>query len=76
MPRYFFHIRDDIGPVLDEEGMELADDAAARAEGELSAQEVLEHDRHFRIEVGDRRLEVTDSLGAILATINVPALLY
>lgn len=29
MSRYFFHLHDQCGPVLDEEGIDLADEAAA-----------------------------------------------
>lgn len=40
MPRYYFHVHDD-KTVLDEEGTELADVAAARAEAVIGARDIM-----------------------------------
>jgi hypothetical protein len=60
MPRYFFHLRNDLS-VDDEEGQELPGLEAARTRAEkyaldMSAASILEHRKvnlHHRIEVGD-----------------------
>jgi hypothetical protein len=41
MPKYFFHICNGNGFTEDEEGAELADEAAARARAVLSARDVM-----------------------------------
>jgi hypothetical protein len=65
MPRYYFHLRNDL-LVDDEEGIELPDMEAARVKAEeyaldMSAASVLEHRKinlHHRIEVADETGEV------------------
>ena len=67
MPRYFFHIYDDKGCIPDDEGMELADDAAAKAEGIISAHEMRAHDLRYQAEDCVRHITVMDGVGNILA---------
>lgn len=69
MPRFFFHLFDDIIS-HDEEGVELADAASALALGaanarHMAAQSVLEG--HLIL---DHRIEVEDSDGKIVGTIH------
>jgi hypothetical protein len=76
MPRYFFHLRNDLS-VDDEEGIELPDLESARARAEryaldMSAASVLEHRKlnlHHRIEVADEtgRLVLTVKFGDVLS---------
>ena len=73
MPRYFFHLRDHLGDVVDEEGLELADDAAARREGDESVREMFEHDMRYGIAVGGQRVDVVDSDGVIVAVCQIPS---
>jgi hypothetical protein len=44
MPRYYLHICNGTGFVEDEEGRELADESAARAEAILAARDVMSAD--------------------------------
>lgn len=65
MPRFFFHLRDDMS-VDDEEGQELPDVAAARLRAfkyavDMSANSILEHQKvnlHHSIEVADETKQV------------------
>lgn len=65
LPRYFFHIYDEHGAILDDEGMELPDEAAARHEGQISAQELPNS-----LNNANRRIEVLDSSGVVLAILT------
>ena len=69
MPRYFFHLYDDM-VVMDEEGSEHADLDAARAAAianarEMACAEVL--DGHLNI---THRIEVADEAGAVQLTVR------
>lgn len=65
MPRFFFHLHDDV-TAFDEEGKELPDLEAARAHAmvealQLSCVSILENSRinlHHRVEVADDRGKV------------------
>lgn len=65
MPRYYFHLRNDVS-VDDEEGTTLRDLAAAKARAieyavVMSAASILEHRRlnlHHRIEIADEHGEI------------------
>ena len=66
MPLYFFHIRDAEGVIPDEEGSDLPDEKAARAEAlssirDLMADAVKRGHLNF-----DRQLDVTDDKGTLL----------
>ena len=68
MPRFFFHLYDDMD-VIDEEGVELPDAEAARAKAEANARhmacaEVL--DGHLNL---NHRIEVADERGEVFLTV-------
>jgi hypothetical protein len=70
MPRYFFHLRNDMD-VPDPEGQELADLDAARAQAvayaiDMAAASVLEH-RKVNLQ---HRIEVEDEAGQVLETVK------
>ena len=57
MPHYFFDLRDGKDGIKDLEGVELADDRAARHEAEKIAHQLMQHaersTRHWRLDVSD-----------------------
>jgi predicted N-acetyltransferase YhbS len=68
MPRFYFHLHDDLDAV-DEEGVECVDreTAMARAEGEarqLAAEEVRRGELHL-----DHSIVVADDRGQVIATV-------
>ena len=68
MPRYFFHVYDDL-VASDEEGLELpgikeALIKAERGARELAADEVMRGALHL-----DHRIEVADENGSVVATV-------
>jgi hypothetical protein len=65
MPRYFFHIRDGYDLDEDEEGIELPDVEAARAEALATVEELRDELR----DAGDIELEITDESGRRLLTV-------
>ena len=70
MPRYFFHLRNDLD-VPDPEGQELPDLRAARAQAvayavDMAAASVLEH---RKVNLG-HRIDVEDEAGQVLDTVN------
>lgn len=67
MPRYFFHLYNDV-VAMDEEGVDLPDLEAARANGIKEAREMmLETVAEGRINFS-HRIDVADESGAVLAT--------
>ena len=67
MPRFFFHIFDDVW-LLDEEGEELADAAAAIARGHRIARELLDDveaswDRTY--------IEIAEESGAVVGAVRL-----
>ncbi len=67
MPRFYFHIVDGRGLVPDEEGSELANLDAARAEAKQSALELVFKAMRSGI-IEHRSLEIADEEGRILET--------
>ena len=65
MPRYFFNIRDGYDVDEDEEGVELPDIAAARAEALATVEELRDELK----DVGNIELEITDESGRRLLTV-------
>jgi hypothetical protein len=65
MPRFFFNIRDGYEVDEDDEGVELADIEAARAEALATVEEL----RHELRDAGDIELEITDEAGRRLLTV-------
>jgi hypothetical protein len=70
VPRYFFHLHNDID-ALDEEGLDLADLEAARAKArdsvQFAAAESIRDKAHL---VLDHRIDIADDSGAILETVR------
>jgi hypothetical protein len=67
LPRFFFHIFDDVW-LLDEDGEELADVAAAMARGHRIARELLEDDEAS----WDRTyIEIVEESGALVGAVKV-----
>ncbi len=71
MPRYFFHLRDRSGTLLDIEGSEHGDADAAVAEAARHARSmIIDEVRHrSALPMGDR-IEITDVAGEIVATVR------
>jgi hypothetical protein len=65
MPRYFFNIRDGYDVDEDEEGIELPDIEAARAEALATVEEL----RDELQDAGNIELEITDETGRRLLTV-------
>jgi hypothetical protein len=71
MPRYFFHLHNDVD-ATDEEGKEFPDLASARkhAQGEavhMAAASITEHQRLY----GEHRIDVEDQVGEVLLSVFV-----
>ena len=69
MPRYFFHLYNDI-EARDEEGLEFADLGTARSYtvhlARFTAAETIKDSGHF---VGDHRIDIEDENGTVLNTV-------
>ena len=74
--RYFFNVRDRQGLILDEEGTELRDLAAAQLEAFLSAQDFALEDIKCGGPVLLRQIEIADSDGRILGTMPVADIVH
>jgi hypothetical protein len=69
MPRYFFHLHDDL-PVPDEEGIELADLEAAKACGIREARSVAaDQVREGKLDLS-HRIDVADEQSVVVHTIR------
>ena len=68
---YHFNIRDSAGLILDEEGSELRDMAAARHEAHASARDFAMDDLRGGRTIDARRIEITDDGGTVLETIAI-----
>lgn len=69
MPRFFFHLFDDV-VVLDDEGVELADSEAAKAAAVVGARELIcDQVRRGRVTL-HHRIEVEDERGAPVAQLR------
>jgi len=70
MPRYFFHLRDASGTLLDIEGSEHPDLGAATAQAVHHARGLIVDDvrQHGQVPLGDR-IEITNAGADLLATI-------
>jgi hypothetical protein len=70
MTKYYFHIRDRNTFIRDEDGMELRDIAAARAEARITAAEWLAADSRGGM------VEITDTDGVLLDALPMRATLH
>lgn len=73
MPRYFFHTSDGVRHI-DDEGIELADDAAARREAVRYGGNLLGDDPDMLVADRGLRVEVTDREGRVRFAVLVSAL--
>jgi hypothetical protein len=69
--RYFFHLVDAHGSILDEDGVEVADVNELRAQAVKAVEELRAEDPPGAKDWKGWRLEVTDTSGAVLLTINL-----
>jgi hypothetical protein len=72
MPRYFFNIMDG-RPVVDREGMELPDAAAARKEATRYAIDLARRRSRLAGQSDVENVVVTDEHGAEVLTVTFPA---
>jgi hypothetical protein len=70
MARYYFHVRDYFGSVVDEEGQELADLTVARREALRSARAIMAEDVRQGFLDLKGTVEVADLHGRILLTLS------
>ncbi|MGA2128787.1 MAG: hypothetical protein ABSG76_21865 [Xanthobacteraceae bacterium] len=70
MPRYYFHLKSKV-PSEDEDGIDLADVAAARAEATRFAQELVKVHQSLREAPTSGEIIVTDELGEEILTLSV-----
>jgi hypothetical protein len=71
MPRYFFHITDEEGLSLDDEGTELSNLEAARLEARASARDLISNYMKNQTPVTHQSLQISDAEGNVLETIDV-----
>jgi hypothetical protein len=69
--RYFFHLVDAHGSILDEDGVEVADMGQLRAHAEKAVEDLRSEDPSIATDWKGWRLEVTDTSGAVLLTIKL-----
>jgi hypothetical protein len=69
MPHYYFHIFDRGKVIPDEDGMQLANLAAARIEANLSAAGMLDDALDEGNDISHQIIEVTDSTGHVFALV-------
>lgn len=70
MARFFFHVHGGDGPPIeDPEGGELPDLDAARAEALAAARGIVAEDLLAGRPVRERRFEIEDAAGRVLATV-------
>jgi len=71
MPRFYFHLRDDLD-VPDDEGVDLPDLEAARAEAVRCARITFGEDaKHDGRVVLHHRIDIEDEQGAVLDTVHL-----
>jgi hypothetical protein len=73
--RYFFNVRDGEELVCDKEGSELPNLEAARQEARMSARDFAVDDLRAGHPVAARQIEITDSAGHMLETMQTRAVL-
>jgi hypothetical protein len=77
MPKFFFHVRDSDGEISrDDEGQELADLEAARAEAICANREMLGERLLHGGSLNHRQIEIADEHGTVLASVNANDVLF
>jgi hypothetical protein len=74
--RYFFHIRDGDRLVRDEEGTDLPNMDAARAEARASARDLMMEDLKSLRKKEKRWLEIANENGRVIETISIRDVLH
>jgi hypothetical protein len=74
--QYFFHIRAGAARILDEEGLEFPDIAAARAEMRASAVDLATAALRAGVGVDERILELEDDSGHIIETFPIRGIFH
>ncbi len=69
MPRFFFHLCDECGVILDPQGEELTSLNAARMRAMAMASQLIIDDLKKTGTVRRRHIEITDVTGQLLATV-------
>ncbi|MBX9930910.1 MAG: hypothetical protein K2Y56_05145 [Methylobacterium sp.] len=69
MPRYYLHIRDGERTIPDEEGYDLPDLDAAKAEAVEGARTVLSEKLKIGELLDGQRIDIMDEAGSLLATV-------
>ena len=69
MPRFYLHIRDGDHTIWDEEGYDLPDLTAARAEAIQGARTVLSEKLKIGEPLDGQRIDIMDEAGSLLATV-------
>ena len=70
MPRYFFHTREP-SPMIDDEGIELADDAAARRAAIRFGGDLLSHEPSILGTEKGFRVEAVDAAGKLCCAVVI-----
>jgi hypothetical protein len=70
LPRYFFHLSDSSERILDPDGLELADDAAALLEATQAVRELLDEDPDDTTWRG-WSFQVVDQAGHVVVTLDL-----
>jgi hypothetical protein len=73
VPLYYFHIRDGNELIRDEEGTELPDPAAAKAEALASARDLAMDEIRSECRVDGRLIEVVSEFGNTIEIVPVRA---
>ena len=77
MPRYYFHVRDEDGDISrDEEGQDLPDLEAARAEAVSTNREMLGERLLHGGSLNHRRIEIADESGNVLLEMEASDVLF
>jgi hypothetical protein len=75
MPRYFLHIRDGDRYIADDEGSDLPDLDAARAEAVLGAREIMAEKLRAGEVLNGETIEITDAEGVVLEVVTFRSVL-
>jgi hypothetical protein len=75
MQRYFFHIRERDDLELDVEGIEFADDAAARVGAICAAKEMVVEAVVCDTKIDGRQLEVMSAGGDLVAVVSLQSVI-
>ncbi len=75
MPRFYFHIRDGVTLIRDEEGLDLTGEIEARHEAWASASDLAANAARQQTPIGDGVIEVHDEYGTIVYELPIKAVI-